>query len=127
MSPRALFAATAAFALAACATPAETAANSPADGRDCFNASSVTGFEYIDQHHVKVRVSASRYYILTTDWNARDLNWAHSIALRSNTSWICTGNGLGVDVIGGDFRRSYPISDVSRAPDPPPQEQQQGS
>ena len=107
------------LALGACATP--TAGATPPSGRDCFAQSSVLGYSLIDQHNVKVHVGASRDYILTTNWNAYDLNWRETIALRSPTGWICTGNGLGVDVTGGSPVRTYPITGITRAPEPAPQ------
>ena len=112
--------AAAALALSACAATTETA-GAPAD-RDCFNQNNVTGYTVIDDHNVGVNVGANRRYILTTDWNASDLDWTHAIALRSTNNWICTGNGLGVEIIGGEPRRTYPVSGIARAPDPNPVE-----
>lgn len=111
------------LALAACAS-APTDAAAPAAERDCFNSENVNGFSYIDNEHIGVTVGANRKYILTTMFNARDLDWTHVIAIRSSTSWICTGNGLGVEVIGGEPRRNYPITAIERAPDPAPNAEQ---
>lgn len=108
----------AALALGACAT--EQAATEPSADRDCFNSNSVTGFSYIDENHIGVSVGANRRYILTTMFNARDLDWTQAIAIRSTTTWICTGNGLGVEIIGGEPRRTYPINGIERAPDEAP-------
>lgn len=108
----------AALALSGCATEGATA---PTGGRDCFSANSVNGYNVIDDRHVEVRVGASDRYILTTMWNARDLDWTERVAIRSTTSFICTGNGLGVEIIGGDPQRTYPISAIERAPEPAPQ------
>jgi hypothetical protein len=58
--------------------------------------------------------------VLTTTWNARDLDWTRAIAIRSATGRICVGNGLGVELIGGDPQRTYPVTQVSRAPDDNP-------
>lgn len=109
----------AAVGLSACATPTSDEASAP-EGRDCFNADSVNGFSYVDEHHVTVSVGASRKYSLTTLFNARDLDWTQAIALRSSTNWICTGNGLGVEIIGGEPRRTYPIRGIERLPDEAP-------
>ena len=117
----ALFAA--ALFLSACATETEVAsqqAAASADARDCFFSSNVNGFDVIDDHHVGIRVGVNRNYILTTSWNASDLNWAHAIAIRSTTGSICTGSGLGVEIIGGDPRRTYSIDAIERAPEPTP-------
>lgn len=111
--------AAAAFVLAACATPAAKHAAAPAD-RDCFNSDNVGGFSYLDNTHISVSVGASRKYTLTTMFNARDLDWTQAIAIRSVSSWICTGNGLGVEIIGGDPRRTYPIVAIERAPEAAP-------
>jgi Family of unknown function (DUF6491) len=107
------------LALAACASTEHTA-TAPPEGRDCFNASSVNGYSYIDDRHVSVSVGANRKYTLTTMFNARDLDWTQAIAIRSSTGWICTGNGLGVEIIGGEPRRTYPITSIERAPDTAP-------
>ncbi|MBI3439922.1 MAG: hypothetical protein HY054_14950 [Proteobacteria bacterium] len=105
--------------LGACTTP--SAGATPPAGRDCFASSSVLGYSIVDEHNVKVHVGASRDYILTTNWNARNLDWGEAIALRSTTGWICTGNGLGVDVTGGRPSQTYPITGIARAPAPAPQ------
>jgi Family of unknown function (DUF6491) len=109
----------AAALLAACATqpPADQASN------DCFNADMINGYDYIDENHVAVNVGANRRYILTTLFDARQLDWTQVISVHSNTNWICVGNGLGVEVRGGSPRRSYPISAIERAPDTAPEQQ----
>lgn len=106
-----------ALLLSACATdPAATSTAASAD-RDCFRSSQVNGYSVIDDHNVRIGVGASRDYILSTTWNARDLDWTHSIGIRSGTDWICTGNGLGVEIIGGEPRRTYPVTSITRAPE----------
>ncbi len=115
----------AALALAACATPQDSASNSASPaGRDCFNSNSVSGYSYIDNQHVGINVGANRRYVLTTMFNARDLDWTQAIALRSSNGWVCTGNGVGVEVIGGDPRRTYPITAITRAADEAPNAEQ---
>lgn len=105
-----------ALALSACAsTGAQTA---DAGGRDCFRSSQVRGYNVVDDTHVELRVGANDRYILETGWNARDLDWNERIGLRSSTGSICTGNGLGVEIIGGEPRRRYTIVSIARAPEP---------
>jgi hypothetical protein len=111
----------AALALSACATQS----GSPPEGRDCFSNAQINGYSVIDDHHVRISVGANRRYILTTKWNAHDLVWTEAIAIRSTTDWICTGGGLGVDVIGGRPRRHYPIDTIEREPEPAPPAQAQ--
>jgi hypothetical protein len=81
-------------------------------------------FDHRD-NHIRVSVGAGRHYILTTNWNARDLVWTENVAIRSTTSWICTGNGLGVELIGGRPRRTYPIQGIEREPEQPEKAAQQ--
>lgn len=111
----------AALALSACASTAAGDQTSSSGPRDCFFANTVNGYNIVDDHHIRVNVGASRSYILTTSWNARDLDWTQAIALRSSTGSICTGNGLGVEVIGGEPRRTYIISSIEREPEQAPQ------
>jgi hypothetical protein len=118
MPRNSLFAAIALLALGACATQETQTAGGPPEGRDCFPNNAITGYNIIDEHNVSVRASG-RTYIFTTNWNARDLDWSEQIAIRSTTNWICTGNGLGVDVIGGQPPRTYPIASIARAPETP--------
>lgn len=84
--------------------------------RDCFRTVDVSGYSPVDEHRIKVTVSPQREYYLTIQQNVRDLDWAHAIALRSTTSFICTGNGLGVQVLGGDPVFPYPVTDIERVP-----------
>jgi len=107
----------AAAALAACASSPEASSQAAAAAQDCFRASQVNGFDVIDRNHVGLRVGASRRYVLTTLWNANDLDWREHIAIRTATGRVCTGNGLGVEIIGGEPRRTYPITSVERAPE----------
>jgi hypothetical protein len=105
------------WTLAACAS---TNGEQTTSSLDCFNSEHVSGYNVIDDNHIGISVGASRNYVLTTMWNARDLDWTHAIAIRSATGRICTGNGLGVELIGGDPRRTYPVSEIARAPDDQP-------
>lgn len=112
----------AALTLSACATASDTQTAASAN-RDCFNASTVSGYTYVDEHHIKISAGPSRHYMLTTQFNARDLDWTQAIAIRSTSNWICTGNGLGVELRGGDRRLSYPISSIERLPEETPADQ----
>jgi hypothetical protein len=109
----------AALALAACASD-PGADQSAAASDDCFRTADINGYNVIDRTHIRVSVGAARKYVLTTMWNANDLDWTTAIAIRTATGRVCTGNGLGVELIGGDPRRTYPIVSVERAPDDAP-------
>jgi len=111
---RSAFLAAAALSLAACAST-ETASSGAAE-RDCFRALDVNGYGVLDEHRIRVTVSPQREYYLTIRQNTRDLDWAHAIAIRSTTSFICVGNGLGVQLMGGDPPFPYPVTLIERAP-----------
>jgi len=108
-------AAAAALALSACATRADTQAETSTN--DCFFAQAVNGYSVIDDRTVEVRAGSDRYR-LTTLFNARDLDWTTAVALRSTSGSICTGSGIGVEIIGGQPRRTYPVQSIARAPEP---------
>lgn len=108
------------WTLAACASTEPANTQTADGGSDCFRAEMVSGYSVIDNNHIGIRVGASRDYVLTTMWNARELDWTHAIAIRSSTGRICTGNGLGVEIVGGDPQRNYPISSIARVPDTEP-------
>src|SRR5262245_3694697 len=92
------FAAVAAVALGACAGT-QTAEGRTASERDCFRTLDVRTYGVLDEHRVRVHVSPSREYYLTINENVQNLDWNHAISIRSTTSFICTGNGLGVQVM----------------------------
>lgn len=118
---RPLLLAAAALTLAACASSAasdtQTASNA-APAQDCFRNDDIFGYGVIDEHNIDVR-ARGRHYIFTTNWDARELDWTQAIAIRSSTGWICTGNGLGVEIIGGEPQRRYPVSSITRRPEEP--------
>jgi len=114
---RTILLAATALAIAGCAAQTEQAEN--ASQRACFAADTANGFNYIDENHISLSAGPGRRYILTTMFNARDLDWTQAIAVRSTSGWICTGNGLGVEIIGGDPVRTYPVTYIARALEPP--------
>lgn len=120
---RSFAAAIAVLALGACASAqgAGGAESQTRGERDCFRSLDVSGYGVVDQSRVRVRVSPQREYILTIRQNTRDLDWTHAIAIRSTTSFICVGNGAGVDLLGGDPPLTYPVIQIERAPQTAPE------
>lgn len=116
---RKLAAASVLLALGACASPTQSA-DSESSSRDCFRTVDVRGYGVVDEHRIRARVSTTREYYMTIAQNTRDLDWNHAIALRSTTSFICVGNGLGVQVMGGDPAVPYQVTRIERAPDDTP-------
>lgn len=111
-----LLAAAAALSLAACAST-ETAGNSaPPDSRDCFRALDVSGYGVLDEHRIRAHVSPAREYYLRVNGNTRDVDWTHAISIRSVSSFICVGNGNGVQIMGGDPPMPYQVTAIERAP-----------
>jgi hypothetical protein len=105
----------AALFLTACASAGEDTTSA---ARDCFRSETATGFNVIDRTTIEVRAGASRRYRLTTSWPTNNLDFSQHVGLRSPTGYICTGNGLGVEVVGGEPRQTYPIESVARVLEP---------
>jgi hypothetical protein len=110
-----LFAAATLAVLGGCET-AQSADRASAANRDCFRTLDVRSYGVLDEHRIRVHVSPQREYYLTINQNVRDLDWTHTISIRSTTSFICTGNGLGVQLMGGDPPFPYPVTNIERAP-----------
>lgn len=109
----------AALFTAACATPSEESA--AAGPRDCFFASQINGYNYIDSNHIGVTVGANRRYSFeVAPPNVRELSFSHSLAVVSDQSSICTGRLTGVHIVGGDPPNRWYVSEVVRLPDEPP-------
>jgi hypothetical protein len=104
--------------LAACASdPGAQASN--AGGRDCFRDSQVSGFNVVGDNAVKVNISPGRDYLLTVDHSAHQLATSEHIAIAAPPSGlICTGNGLGVNLRGGDVPGDrWTVTSIARAPE----------
>jgi hypothetical protein len=105
-----------ALSLSACASPvADSAATVD---RDCFRPMDVSGFNVVDSDRLKVRVGPSREYFLTVQGGTRDMRFDETLGIDAGHSFVCTGNGLGVRVIGGDHDFPRAVSRVERVPPP---------
>lgn len=109
-----LLAASAALALGACAGPQTTAGASAS--RDCFRPMDISSYGVVDDHTVRVHISPAREYHLRINAPTRDLDWTHAISIRSVMSFVCVGNGAGVQVMGGDPPIPYQVVEITRAP-----------
>lgn len=117
---RSLFAVAAtAAALVACTTPQGGAQRTSGD-RDCFRTADVSSYGVEDDHRVRVHISPQREYLFTIGQDVRNLDWSHAITIRSTTSFVCVGNGLGVQLVGGDPPFPYPVTNIERAPQDAP-------
>jgi hypothetical protein len=112
----------AAATLGACTTPSGGAQSTSTGGPhdDCFRANEVTSYGVVDDHRVRLSVG-TRNYIFTIVQNSRDLDWNHAISVRSITSFICTGNGNGVQLMGGEPPIPYQVTGIVRGDTPAPQ------
>jgi hypothetical protein len=117
---RVMFLAATALALASCVTPQDAASGADSQ-RDCFRTADVRSYGVVDDHRVRVHISPQREYIFTINQDVRNLDWTHAISIRSTTSFICVGNGLGVQLLGGDPPFPYPVTRIERAPQEPVQ------
>ncbi|MFT3729498.1 MAG: DUF6491 family protein [Terricaulis sp.] len=113
----------AALALGACGTTSNgdgATASSGGPHSDCFRANEVTGYGVVDDNHVRLNVG-TREYIFTITRNSRDLDWNHAISVRSITTFICTGSGTGVQLMGGDPPIPTQVTQIVRGDTPAPQ------
>ncbi len=67
--------------------------------RDCFPTRAITGYGISGEHTAYLTVGTRHYFLHIND-SARDLDWDHNIRVRSLSTFICTGNGLGVSADG---------------------------
>jgi hypothetical protein len=81
-------------ALSACTAAGEPAsASAQSDGRQCFRADQVNGFNAIDDDTVDVSVGASRVYRLELFGPCPDVDWSQRIGIRARggSNWVCRG------------------------------------
>lgn len=69
--------------------------------RDCFNASSVRGFDPVDNTTVRLRVGRGEVFELDLLSYCPDVDWSQRIGLRnrSGSSLICTSDAMGVEIV----------------------------
>jgi hypothetical protein len=103
-------------ALGGCETSQTAPSAAQAANRDCFRNLDVDEYSVIDERSIKAHINANREYILTLNHNVNELDWAHAIALRSRTSFICVGEPVGVELMVGNPPFPYPLESIERAP-----------
>jgi hypothetical protein len=107
-----------ALAAFACAGAAAAQTPAPEPARDCFRNEDIVGWGLLDDHAVRVRINSSRSYAIRTHMNVRRVRWEQSIALTTRSGWICTGDGLGVELhTGGETPRTWIVDSVTRLPE----------
>ena len=99
-------------------TVASAADQAPA--RDCFPQRAITGYGISDEHTAYLTVGARHYFLRIND-STRDLDWDHQVSVRSLSTFICVGNGLGVQLMGGFPPIPHQVIAIERTPpgDPP--------
>ena len=83
--------------------------------RDCFPTRAITGYGISGEHTAYLTVGTRHYFLHIND-SARDLDWDHNIRVRSLSTFICTGNGLGVQLMGGYPPIPHQVVGIERAP-----------
>ena len=99
-------------------TTATAAQSSPHD--DCFPTRAISGYGIVDPRTAYLTVG-TRHYFLRITGDSRDLDYNYAIRVRSLSTFICTGNGLGVSLMGGYPPIPHQVLSIERAPpgDPP--------
>ncbi|MBI3439921.1 MAG: hypothetical protein HY054_14945 [Proteobacteria bacterium] len=87
----------------------------PAPSRDCFPSRAITGYGISGEHTAYLTVGV-RHYFLHINESTRDLDYDHNVSVRSLSSFICTGNGLGVQLMGGYPPIPHQVVGIERAP-----------
>lgn len=115
-----LFAAAAALLISASAAPlGASAATSPAQGSDCFRVRDVNNYHVIDAHTLRVHISRTREYDLTTDMGfLNDLNYDIRVSLHAGSSYICAGSGGDTEIRHGG--ETWGVTSIARVPAPKP-------
>ena len=80
-------------ALLAAGCAASEGRTSAAIGRQCFNASTISGFVEATRDHVIVNTGPRDYYRLDTFAPCEDLDFRETIAIKatSGSPWVCSG------------------------------------
>jgi hypothetical protein len=110
----ALLLAATAIGLGACATPSAPA-NTQSASNDCFLSYRVDNFDPVDDTHVRITISPSRRYILTTQSSMRTADWTRPLVFDAPNQ-VCVGDVQGVKLVGGEPRREFFVTHVERAP-----------
>lgn len=124
MTPKLQFAIAAstlsAIALLAATAPAQAGAKPPeSPGPTCFQASTVSGWNRVDDKTVRVEVGGGRQFDLELMSTPPSSLFQEAIVLKAEPSGsVCTGNGLGVSVVTGGVAAapSYQVVKVTQAP-----------
>ena len=104
------------MAAATSAAPLATAtAGEASPTRDCFPTRAITGYGISGEHTAYLTVGNRHYFLHIID-SARDLDWNYNIRVRSLSTFICTGNGLGVQLMGGYPPIPHQVVGIERAP-----------
>src|SRR5690242_10062111 len=90
-------------------------ASESAPDRDCFPTRAITGYGISGEHTAYLTVGTRHYFLRIND-SARDLDWNYNIRVRSLSTFICTGNGLGVSLMGGYPPIPHQVVAIERAP-----------
>ena len=90
-----------------------------APGRQCFNATTIHGYETLPGGLVLMRAGGNRTFALHTFGDCPDLNWSRSIALRTlgGGSWVCEGIDAQLIVpspIGAQYCQVRDVRRISR-------------
>jgi hypothetical protein len=105
------------FLLSACATETQVDPGAVPAERDCFRNEDIRSFSLMDDHTIRVDVSRSRAYALSTQPSVADLDFQLAIAVRSRSGWICTGRLNDVRIeSGGTTPRTYVVDVITRIP-----------
>jgi hypothetical protein len=83
--------------------------------QDCFPTRAINGYGLVDERTAYLTVG-NRHYLIRITGDSRDLDYNYAISVRSFSTFICTGNGLGVSLMGGYPPNPHQVLSIERAP-----------
>lgn len=107
----------AAAALAACSAAPQPGASAVQSQRQCFPASSVSGFTAVDRDTVRVTTSPSAIYEIEIIGTCPDVDWSQQIAIQSRlggSRWVCGNQDADLVVPSALGVDRCPITSVRR-------------
>lgn len=88
--------------------------------RDCFNVSSINGWEFIKPDTVRLQVGVSRYYDLKMMVKEPELAYREVVGFRTRPGQPFVCGPLDIDIVGGRWVGRVPVVSITRVEQPAP-------
>jgi hypothetical protein len=88
--------------------------------RDCFNVSSINGWEFIKPDIVRLQVGVSKYYDLKMMVKEPELAYREVVGFRTRPGQPFVCGPLDIDIVGGRWVGRVPVVSITRVEKPAP-------